>query len=97
MVQADVLVEPLAAIQISVRRRSRARDRHAKRVELVGVAQRAGGAGQEADVAMPVVAVEARRPRAADQLIFSDALQTSGVGLCGRTTDQFVEKLRNSP
>jgi len=96
VVQVEIAVEALAAVQIRIRDRSRACDGHTESVELVSIANRARGAGGEADVAVAVVAVKARRPRAADQLVLADALQAVGVGLCHRAADQFVSELRVS-
>ena len=70
-----------------------ARDRHIEGVILVGIAHRARGTGQETDVAVPVVAIEGWRPRAARELIFADPLQAVSVGLRHCAAHQFVEYL----
>jgi hypothetical protein len=51
--------EPLAAIQVAVRHCSSAGNGHAEGVELVGVAHCVCRTGQEADIAVAVIAVEA--------------------------------------
>jgi hypothetical protein len=93
MVQVEIAVESLAAVQVGIRDRARAGDRHAEGVELVGVAHRARGVRREAHIAVAVVAVEGWCPRAAGELVLADALHSVAVGFRHRTTGQLVEHL----
>ena len=45
---------------------------------------------------MAVVAVETRRPRAVDELVFTDPLQAIGVGAGDCAIHQFIEHLRQT-
>ena len=87
LVHAGAAIELLPAVQVVVRCSAGAGDLVAEGVELVSVADRAGGIGQEADVPVAVIAVEARRPGAADFLVLADALQAVGVRAGHRTVD----------
>jgi hypothetical protein len=79
LIQVQIAVEPLAAVQVRIRDRFGAGDGHAEGVVLVGVAHRARSAGGEADVEVAIVAVEAWRPRPANKLILAYPLQAVGV------------------
>jgi hypothetical protein len=74
VVETNVLIEALAALEIEIRGRSRAGDPGSEGIELVRVGDRACSVRQESDVTVAVVAVEARNPLAADQFILANAL-----------------------
>src|SRR5437667_7039775 len=78
VVEAEA-VRPLAAIEEVVWRRAGAGNQAAEGVKLISVGDGARHVGQKTDVAVAVIAVEARRPRAADLLVLGDPLQAIGI------------------
>jgi hypothetical protein len=94
LVHAQRGIERLAAEAIVVRREAGAGDQVAKGIVLVSIGHRRGGVGQVAYAAVGVVAVEARRPRAADELVLADALKSVGIRAGHRAAYQLVDHLR---
>src|SRR5260370_38665545 len=79
MVKGETAVRPLATVAEIVCRRAAVGDGHSEGVVLVGVGDCTSRVRQEANITVPVVAVETGRPGAADKLAFADALQAVGI------------------
>lgn len=79
VIEIQTAVETLATVEVRIRRGAGAGDRRPEGIERVRVGDRSSGVGQEARVAVAVVAVEAGRPCAIDELVFTDQLTTVGV------------------
>ena len=93
VVEVEIRVEPLATVAEVVGRRAGGRYRHAEGIVSVRVGDRPSGVRQEPHVAVAIVAVETRRPRATHKLVLADVLQAVGVRARHRATDQFIEHL----
>lgn len=95
VVEAQIRVELLTPVHHFVGRAAADGERVSKRVIFVAVGHCAGHAGQLPHVAAAVIAVEARRPDAIDDLVLIDALQAVGIGTRdGSAAVQLVKDLR---
>jgi hypothetical protein len=94
VIQTDVAVVALTAVQELSRGCSARADRNPKRVEVIRVRDAWNRVRKEPDVSVSIVAIEAGRPIAADLLILADALQTVSIGSGHGTVRQLIEDLR---
>jgi len=94
VVEAQVGVVALAAIEIDVRRCAGLGEQVAEGVVLVGIGDHACEVGQHAHRALAIVDVEARRPSIFQSLALADALVSVGVGTRDRAANQFLDHLR---
>ena len=77
IVEAEIRVQPFAAVKEIARRSACRGNLHAEGVERLGIAHRACRVRQEAYVAVTVIAVKAWRPRTTYQLVLADSLSRS--------------------
>jgi len=94
--QPSDTVELFTTEQVVVRSRAGVGDFVAESILAAPGRRVSRGVGQESGVPMTIVAVETRRPGAANELIFTDALQAVSIGACHCSVDQFIHYLRVS-
>ena len=94
IVEIQIAVILLAAIQVRIRRRTRGVDCVAPCIEIIGISDCARSIGQRTDASHAVVAVETGCPGTTDELALADALEAKRIAAAYRSAGEFLDHLR---